>query len=93
MCQFEKKPFWNFLKEKNSRLGDDPRRPTKTNSRLDHDWETWDFGWRKLGAWCKVGAKKLDFGRRKLGGGRRRLRYGRRDVKKGGVPAPVVLKG
>ena len=38
-----KEIMWNFLKETNSRLGDHPRRPTKTNSRLDHDWETWDF--------------------------------------------------
>ena len=56
--------MWNFLKETNSRLGDHPRRPTKTNSRLDHDWETWDFGWRKL----EVGGRKLDFGRKKPGG-------------------------
>ena len=81
--------MWKFLKETNSRLGDHPRRPTKTNSRLDHEWETWDFGWRKL----EVGGRKLDFGRKKPGGARgRRLRYGRRDVKKGGVPAPVALE-
>ena len=77
--------MWNFLKETNSRLGDYPRRPTKTNSRLDHDWETWDFGWRKLGAWLILAAKSLEVRGR-------RLRYGRRDAKKGGVPAPVALE-
>ena len=53
----------NFLKETNSRLGDHPRRPAKTNSRLDHDWETEEaccvvqglVGKRELGgAWEKA---------------------------------------
>ena len=84
--------MWNFLKETNSRLGDHPRRPTKTNSRLDHDWETWDFGCRKL--WCVVRlvAGRLISAAKSLEVRGRRLRYGRSDVKKGGVPAPVALE-
>ena len=42
VCQFEKKSFWNFSKKRIPEWGDVPYRPTKTNSRLDPDWETWE---------------------------------------------------